>query len=322
ANLSTPKDSIPFVTAFLVLQLSGATIFAFVVLSACIFREAKRHPIWFSFCISWIAFGLSYSLLLLTGQQFKKPARVPCTIQSSLIYAAPFLVMGSSLGLVVHLLLNVLSALSRSPKIKQHLTIMQTLVVLPWMVWVAIFVGVLVFGFSHNDQVAMSRNGTYCVIQDSSMFVLFIYSSGYFIDKLIETRYDPRPKVTAVSTTIASTAIIAVEFAIGIHLYRCRGIVNIFSQAMAMAIRILIFTILGFGALWLRNINLFHHRIGSLERMAILEATHPCGNGSDIVDIDHRELHHLPGPAVDKTGIHYIEETFPSSLNASSPKTT
>jgi len=215
------------INTFLALQISGATAFALIVLSACIFRGAKRHPIWFSFCISWIAFGISYVFLLIAGQQYKQPpARIPCTIQAALVYAAPFLVMGTSLGLITHLLLNVLSALAQLSKKKTYRTFINILVTLPWMVWVAVFVGVIVFGLSHERQVALSPNGTFCVIQDSSI-----------------------PKVTAVSATIASTAIIGVEFAIAILLYRNRAIVNIFSQSLAMAVRILIFTILGFGAL-------------------------------------------------------------------------
>lgn len=215
------------INAFLGLQISGAVAFAVIALSACIFRGAKRHPIWFSFCISWIAFGISYTFLLFAGQQHRRPpGQIPCTLQSALVYAAPFLVMGTSLGLIIHLLLNVLSALSQSPKKQPYRNFLHMLVALPWMVWVAVLVGVLVFAFSHGHQVAMSPNGTFCVIQDSSI-----------------------PKVTAVSVTIASAAIITLEFSIGFLLYRNRAIVNIFSQSLAMAIRILIFTILGFGAL-------------------------------------------------------------------------
>uniref|UniRef100_A0A8H8CEU6 Uncharacterized protein n=1 Tax=Psilocybe cubensis TaxID=181762 RepID=A0A8H8CEU6_PSICU len=212
--MASSTDTTPFVTAFLVLQLSGAGIFALVVFSALIFRTAaKRHPIWFSFCISWIVFGVSYALLLVAGQQFRRPApeRALCTVQAASVYAAPFLVMGSTLGLVVHLLLNVLTALSRSPKKKEHLNIMRALVVLPWMIWVAVLVGVLVpkgdLRFSHHCE--LNYNWSRSNQQSFDLFAV----------------------------------------AIGVHLYQNRGICNIFSQAMAMALRILIFTILGCGAL-------------------------------------------------------------------------
>ncbi|KAF9561180.1 hypothetical protein CPC08DRAFT_707612 [Agrocybe pediades] len=222
------KNDTALIDAFLVLQITGAVAFAIIVLSACIFRQnAKRHPIWFSFCVSWILFGISYSFLLFAGQQFKlSPKRIPCTIQAGLVYAAPYLVMGTTIGLIVHLLLNVLAALSQSPKRFNYRNLLNGLVVFPWTVWVAAIVGLLVFGFSHPDQVGMSPNGTYCVIMNSSI-----------------------PKITSVSATVACTIIIAIEFVIGTLLYRNRAIVNVFSQSLVMAVRILIFTILGFGAL-------------------------------------------------------------------------
>ena len=133
-----PTSSIALIDAFLVLQISGAVAFAFIVFSACLFRDAKRHLIWFSFCISWMFFGVSYSFLLFAGQQYKtKPARIPCTIQAGLIYAAPYLwamiatngilqplthlslrfrVMGTSLGLIVHVSLSPLLILRFSER--------------------------------------------------------------------------------------------------------------------------------------------------------------------------------------------------------------
>ncbi|KAF8957396.1 hypothetical protein BDZ97DRAFT_1670064 [Flammula alnicola] len=227
----SPADqNIAFVDTFLALQLTGAVLFALIVLSACIFRSAKRHPIFFSFCISWIVFGLAYSLLLFAGQQYKRPDRILCTIQAALIYAVPFLELGASLGLTIHLLLNVLAALSPSAmKKKSYPTFINVLVTLPWVIWTGIFVGVLAVSemrICNVQQVSMSPNHTYCVIQDSAI-----------------------PKITAIGVTVGCTGILAVEFTIGALLYRNRAIVNIFSQSLGMAIRIFVFTILGFGAI-------------------------------------------------------------------------
>lgn len=79
------------VYAFLALQISGACAFAFIILSACIFRGVKRHPMWFSFGISWIVFAISYSLMFLAGQQWVKPMKALCIAQAGMIYAVPFL---------------------------------------------------------------------------------------------------------------------------------------------------------------------------------------------------------------------------------------
>jgi hypothetical protein len=215
------------INAFLALQVIGAVCFVIIVLSACIFPSGKRHLIWFSFSISWIVFGVSYSLLLFAGQQFKRtPARVPCTAQAGLVYAAPFLVWATTLGIVTHLLLNILSALAQSPKKKKYRTVTNALVSLPWMIWIAVLVGILVYAVSHPNEVALSHNGTYCVIQNSTI-----------------------PKLTAVCATIGSASVLTLEIALGYVLYRNRAIVNIFSQSLTLAIRILIFTILGIGAM-------------------------------------------------------------------------
>ncbi|KAF8157154.1 hypothetical protein B0H34DRAFT_489351 [Crassisporium funariophilum] len=219
---------IALVDTFVTLQIAGAVGFALIVLSASISSNAKRHPVWFSFCISWIVFGLSYSLLVFSGQQYDSPAggSKVCITQAALVYATPILEAGTSTGLVLHLLLNIISALSRSPKKKTYPITMATLVCLPWVIWTAAFIGVLVFGLSHDHQVVMSPHGTYCIIEDFIM-----------------------PKVTAVSVTVVCTAILVVEFTIGLLLYRNRAIVDIFSQSVTMAIRILIFTLIGIGAL-------------------------------------------------------------------------
>ncbi|KAF9479873.1 hypothetical protein BDN70DRAFT_661831 [Pholiota conissans] len=238
------ERNIAIVDAFLALQLSGAGLFSLIVLSAWLTKGTKRHPIFYSFCLSWIVFGVSYALLLFSGQQFKHPGRVVCTIQASLIYASPFLEIGTSLGLTIHLFFNVMGALSSTPKKNSHRTFLNVLVTLPWLVWTGIFIGVLMvreicipiiyystrslpqFTIMHESQVVMSPNFTYCVIEGSAI-----------------------PKVTAVATTIGGTAIIVIEFMIGSVLYRNRAIANVFSQSLGMAIRILIFTVLGIGAL-------------------------------------------------------------------------
>ena len=77
--------------AFFTLQLIGAALFVLIIISASRFCNTKRHPIFFSFCISWIVFSISYALLLLSGQPFHTPEPTLCTIQAALCYAAPIL---------------------------------------------------------------------------------------------------------------------------------------------------------------------------------------------------------------------------------------
>ncbi|KAF8908499.1 hypothetical protein CPB84DRAFT_1843402 [Gymnopilus junonius] len=217
------------VDVFLALQISGAAAFALTVLSACIFRGTKRHPIWFSFSVPIITFA------------------DPLHDSNGIDLLSPFFGYGDLLGF------------SHSPSIKYSFRSfsvaseedlsdnINTILVLPWIMWIAILLGLSICFIARTTS-GLIEEWTYCVIGDYSI-----------------------PKMTSISTTIASASIIAVEstcpefinhrptkivdlFAnlkgfIALLLYRNRAIVNIFSQSLTMAIRILIFTILGFGAI-------------------------------------------------------------------------
>jgi len=123
------------------------------------------------------------------------------------------------------------------------------------------------FETSHSELVNMSHNRTYCTIQQPTMY-------DYHVTFSIDPHPFPRPKVTAISTIVASIAILILECVcsrcllwqpmhliigavmIGSLLYRNRAVVGIFNQSLGMAIRIFIFTILGFVALRYHVIHL------------------------------------------------------------------
>jgi hypothetical protein len=65
----------------------------------------------------------------------------------------------------------------------------------------------LQFAIMHESQVVMSPNLTYCVIEDSAMYVLCRMPVLVSSNRL----HIFSPKVTAVATTIGGTAIIVVE---------------------------------------------------------------------------------------------------------------
>ncbi|KAH6901220.1 hypothetical protein BKA70DRAFT_1309898 [Coprinopsis sp. MPI-PUGE-AT-0042] len=83
------------VRVFITLQLTGCFAFAFMVFSAILFASTvKRHPIWFNFCLSFIVFSLSYSLLAFAPgrqQRNEAPSEGVCIAQAVMVYAAPFL---------------------------------------------------------------------------------------------------------------------------------------------------------------------------------------------------------------------------------------
>ncbi|TFK41760.1 hypothetical protein BDQ12DRAFT_733211 [Crucibulum laeve] len=214
------------VRAFIGLQLAGAFSFLLMVGSALVLKSVKRHAIWFSFCISWIIFGLSYTLLSFAGRQFSTPSFGLCVTQAALVYSAPPLAGCTSLSLVSHLLLSIITALSQSAVKTSHKQFIRALVILPWLIWIAITIAFLVFGIRHADDVRLSFNGTYCLLVNT-----------------------PISKVTSVFATAASVLIISAEVMIGVLLFKYRAIVDIFSQSVTMAIRIVIFTFLGMTAI-------------------------------------------------------------------------
>jgi hypothetical protein len=103
ANFDPTETSTTFIITFIALQLLGALLFSLILLSAWLSRGAQRHRIFFSFCFAWTVYAISYSLLILAGQHFRKPDRILCTIQASLIYAVPFLCVVYLIAYDLHL---------------------------------------------------------------------------------------------------------------------------------------------------------------------------------------------------------------------------
>lgn len=91
------------VNAFIALQLLGTGGFILVMLlTELLERENARHPAWWSFCASWVVFGVSYSILFLAGMQFSPHLdQTLCIVQAGLSYAAPLLVAHTTLALIV-----------------------------------------------------------------------------------------------------------------------------------------------------------------------------------------------------------------------------
>lgn len=217
------------VEAFIALQILGGALFVLVALSAFLaqLRGGSRHPTFFSFCFAWVVFCVSYSLLYFAGQQGTRPEHGLCVVHSALVYAAPPLASSATISLVTHLLLNVLLALSGTADKRRSSLTSAALIIVPWVIWAAVFIGVLLFGIHHSELVQISPNGTFCVLVHTTL-----------------------PKLTSIWATIASTVLVSEEVVIAILLYRNREIFSSgLGQNKTMAIRIGIFSMLGVGAI-------------------------------------------------------------------------
>lgn len=79
------------VSVYIAFQMAGTLGFLVIVLTAALSSRVMRHPTWFSFCLSWATWGVSFSLLFYARQQTQLTSHTLCIVQSALVYTMPFL---------------------------------------------------------------------------------------------------------------------------------------------------------------------------------------------------------------------------------------
>jgi len=208
--------------AFVALQLIGGCGLLIVVLTATFGPGVKRYSTWYSFGASWVFSCLSYTLLAFAGQRTGPvPDYALCVVQSALIYAAPSLTGCTTLALVVHMLLNLRRLLANAP-FRTESGIIAALLIMPYVVWLAEFVGVFVYGFINPETVRRSPNETYC---DSSNPML--------------------SKISSMVVLACMVLIIVIQGIIAVRLYRNRSVISGCGKSITMVIRVMLFSILG-----------------------------------------------------------------------------
>ncbi|RDB27488.1 hypothetical protein Hypma_003845 [Hypsizygus marmoreus] len=211
--------------AFIVLQLAGGFGLLVTLLTAIVSPSVKRYSTWYSFGTSWILSSISYSLLAIAGQRTgPKPAFGLCLAQSALIYAAPSLTACTTLALITHMLLNLRRLLANAP-FRTNSGAVAALLIVPYIVWLAMFVGVLLYGLSNPDTVRRSLNGTYCDSTNSTM-----------------------SKISSLIVMCCMVLIVGQQGVIGVRLYRNRRMLSGCGQ-VTMVARIMLFSLLGVLAL-------------------------------------------------------------------------
>lgn len=89
-RLPIADDNTTLINVFVAFQIAGASIWLLILLTAAFSSQVVRHPTWFSFCLSWITWGVSFLLLFFAGQQRSStPQRTVCVAQAALVYAMP-----------------------------------------------------------------------------------------------------------------------------------------------------------------------------------------------------------------------------------------
>ncbi|KAJ7179645.1 hypothetical protein C8R46DRAFT_646150 [Mycena filopes] len=222
--MSTQLDSslhvdVQLVNVFLGLQLSGGVGLTLIVLTALCSRHVKRNSTWYTFCLAWIMSCVSYTFIFILGQQ-TAPKFGVCVTQAAGIYSAPSLTSCGTLAFAIDMLMGVRAASTKMPpKRRQHITL--SLLIVPFIIWVILFLGFLVFGINNPTEVKIGPNGTYC---DLSSFT--------------------PSKISGLVVVSATLIILIIEGYIGVRLFRNRTLLQD-RPLMTMAIRVMVFSLLG-----------------------------------------------------------------------------
>ncbi|KAH0582061.1 hypothetical protein H2248_011717 [Termitomyces sp. 'cryptogamus'] len=166
------ESSFELMKVFVAFQLFGLFGILITLVTVVFSRSTPRHAAWFSFIISWIISTVAYTLLFWSGHLFSgsEPPFALCLIQGVMIYASPPLTAFTTLALVGQMwyLVHFFEVLFIQTKGKgnqgrpsQKMLII--LLVLPYLLFIVIFVGNTILGLQHPSMVKrVSASGMYC----------------------------------------------------------------------------------------------------------------------------------------------------------------
>jgi len=174
--------------AFLCLQVLGGHLGMLMILSTIFLsRTIVRHPVFVNFCVTWMLYSLSYSLLLYTGQILNpSPNFALCVTQSAMIYGAPVMSSMSVLVFVLHLHLVIKDDVEKTVSSWKRLRLI-TMLAAPYAVYLLVFTIALFAGNARPERV--HRSSLYCTLDVPSITMLAagISAAGILIALVIET---------------------------------------------------------------------------------------------------------------------------------------
>ncbi|KAF7330894.1 hypothetical protein MVEN_02428900 [Mycena venus] len=224
-NLDTGSHVDPqLVNAFFGMQLGGEFGMFVIFLTALASPHVKRNSTWYTFCFAWILSCISYTLIFLIGQQ-NSPTFGACVTQAAGIYSAPILTSLTTLAFALDMLLGVRAATTKQlpPKYKYSITL--ALLIVPFFIWLLMFIGFLSFGINNPALVHKGPNGTYCDLDT----------------------FTPS-KISGIIVVLATLLIIIIEgqsnLYIATRIFKNRNLLQD-GRLIAMAIRVMIFSLLG-----------------------------------------------------------------------------
>lgn len=163
--LGKRDDQKVYIRAFMTLFFIGGIGNLAMLLTAVFSAKVPRNLTWMNFCVTWIIFSLSYTLLFIANQLHGEPAFPLCLTQAALIYGAPILPSFAGAALVVEIWLSMWQMLwsdAKSHSSRKWQKIL--LITVPYAMWLIIIVTVLGSGSAHPETVAFTGTDLYCQI--------------------------------------------------------------------------------------------------------------------------------------------------------------
>ncbi|PCH33972.1 hypothetical protein WOLCODRAFT_135422 [Wolfiporia cocos MD-104 SS10] len=151
---------------FFGLHIAGGHVgLPLLVLTCLLSKKVKRHPTIINFCLTWIIYSVSYSLLLY-GRNYKDshPPQVLCFVQSAVIYATPSMAAVAAFAVVLQVY-GTFYAIWDSESITKlpHAAKMLLMLAPPYITLATISAGAGIIVWQHPDAVN-AKNGIYCAI--------------------------------------------------------------------------------------------------------------------------------------------------------------
>ncbi|KAI0752272.1 hypothetical protein BC629DRAFT_1214931 [Irpex lacteus] len=156
---------------FVTFHIIGGLGNLLMLITAIASRRVSRHVTWINFCVTWVIFAISYTLLFYAGRQFSEaePSFPLCLTQAGLIYGAPVLGACSTLSLVIQIWQSLRRIMRKDASVGQLrgresplLTIL--LVLFPYVVWFGMVLGALIVGLHDPSNVLRTNSSVYCAI--------------------------------------------------------------------------------------------------------------------------------------------------------------
>ncbi|THU77003.1 hypothetical protein K435DRAFT_878435 [Dendrothele bispora CBS 962.96] len=148
--MSSTLPNLSIVHTFIALQLVGGIGMALIALTTLLSSSTKRNGTWYSFCVSWVIFSLSFCLLFFAGEQTVYDKETPsyglCLTQAALIYSTPPMTAATSFALFLDVYWKINATMSgRSIPSNSSYYI---LYIAPYVLWIALTISFLVVGIA------------------------------------------------------------------------------------------------------------------------------------------------------------------------------